>query len=405
MLLTGFSRIITNTGPAGDPAELADGVIAVRDGLIVWTGPRPDVPSDYEEDEVIHFPNMTALPGFVDSHTHAVFAGDRREEFGMRLGGASYDEIMDAGGGIHSTVRATRAASRNQLYEQTRRRLDAMLATGTTTVEVKSGYGLDQATELLQLEVVDALQADLPMTIHPTFLAHAIPMDTDRAGHIDRLVTQIIPACAHLAQSCDVFCDAGVFDSAEAAAILEAGASHGLIPRIHAEQLAHSGGAQVAAMIGAASADHLDHVDSIDIAALREAGVVATLLPGVAFTMQQPHPPARALWDAGVTIAIATDCNPGTSYITSMPFIITLAVLDMGLSIEEALWAATRGGAMALRSDAGTIQSGVVADLVILDSDSPVDLAYRPDASLIAAVFAGGRRVDNTRPDERATRL
>ncbi len=393
-VLMGLRRIVTfDSDRPGEPAEVNDGSIAMYGGRIAWVGPSSELPVEYEELPRERFDGLTAVPGFVDSHTHAVFAGDRRDEFRMRLEGASYEDIMSAGGGIHATVEATRSASADDLYHASRARLEAMLANGTTTVEIKSGYGLDLETELRQLMVVERLREGLRMDLRPTFLAHAIPPGTDRAEHLDLLVSSIIPACAEIAESCDVFCDVGVFDTAEAAAILEAGSRHGLTPRIHAEQLAHSGGAQVAAMVGAASADHLDHVDEADIMALRDAGVVATLLPGVSFTMRHPQPPGRALWDAGVTVAIATDCNPGTSYVTSMPFVMTLAVLELGLTVEEALWSATRGGARSLRIDAGHIRVGAPAAIVVLDSDSPVDLVYRPDARLVTAVFASGLRI------------
>lgn len=393
-VLTGFDRIVTfDSDRPGDPAELTDGSIAMYAGQIAWVGPASDLPAEYVDLPRERFEGLTAVPGFVDSHTHAVFAGDRREEFRMRLEGASYEDIMAAGGGIHATVEATRAASADDLYHATLTRLEAMLLAGTTTVEIKSGYGLELETELRQLQVVKRLRESVRMKIHPTFLAHAVPPTADRGEYLEMLTTTIIPACAELAESCDVFCDVGVFDTTESVAILEAGARHGLSPRIHAEQLAHSGGAQVAAMLGAASADHLDHVDEADVAALRDAGVVATLLPGVSFTMRHPQPPARALWDAGVPVAIATDCNPGTSNITSMPLVITLAVLEMGLTVEEALWAATRGGARSLRSDAGHIRQRGPADVVVLGSDSAVDLAYRPGSDLIHSVFSFGEQV------------
>lgn len=393
-VLSGLHRIVTcDADRPGDPAEILDGSIAIDRGQIAWVGRSSELPPEYAASPRHHFEGLTAIPGFVDSHTHAVFAGDRRDEFHMRLAGASYEEIMAAGGGIHATVGATRSASADELYHATRPRLEAMLAAGTTTVEVKSGYGLELATERRQLSVVERLRRDMPMDLRPTFLAHAIPPGAGRDEHVQLLVEEIIPGCADLAQSCDVFCDVGVFDTREATTILQAGARLGLTTRIHAEQLAHSGGAQVAAMLGAASADHLDHADEADMAALADAGVVATLLPGVSFTMRQPQPPGRAFWDAGVAVAIATDCNPGTSYITSMPLIITLAVLDMGLTIEEALWAATRGGARALRIDAGRLRRGSPANIVVLSSDSPADLAYRPGSDLIHTVLFQGETV------------
>lgn len=300
---------------------------------------------------------------------------------------------MAAGGGIHSTVGATRSADDEDLLQQTHSRLESMLASGTTTVEVKSGYGLDLTNERRLLETVAELRRLLPMQIVATFLAHAIPPSRDRQDYVDEVIAEILPACADLATFCDVFCDVGAFESSEAARILEAGRQHGLRPRVHAEQLAHSGGAQLAAMVGAASADHLDHADEVDIAALRDARVVATLLPGVSLTMGTPPPPVQAILDAGVPVALATDCNPGTSYLTSMPLVVTLAVLDWRMTPEQALWAATCGGARALDVDAGTIRPGARADIVILDSDSPADLAYRPGRDLVAQVFVAGQPV------------
>ena len=326
------------------------------------------------------------VPGFVDAHTHLVFAGDRADEFAARLAGRPYEA-----GGILQTVRDTRAASFETLVEETVTRADACLAGGTTTIEVKSGYGLDTATERRLLEAVAAAGQRTAAELVPTFLgAHLAP----EPSYVDVVVEEMLPACADLAVSCDVFCDVGALTVEQSRRVLEAGRRHGLALRIHAEELAWTGAAQLGAELRCLSADHLVHATAEDARALAFAGVVAVLLPATSFCLRSAYAPARLLVDAGVTIALATDCNPGTSYTTSMPFVVALACSAYGLSVDEAVRAATEGGARALgRSDIGHLRPGARGDLVVLDGDHWVDLAYHPGMPQVAAVVKDGRVV------------
>jgi imidazolonepropionase len=323
------------------------------------------------------------VPGFVDAHTHLVFAGDRAAEFEARLAGRPYEAA-----GIQSTVAATRAASYDDLVAGVVRRAEACLAGGTTTIEVKSGYGLSTEAERRCLEAVRDAATSTPAELIPTFLgAHLAP----QPDYIDLVVEEMLPACAELAVSCDAFCDVGALTVGQARRVLEAGRSFGLVPRIHAEELDHTGGAALAAELGCASADHLVYVTDADAAGLAAAGVVAVLLPATSFSLRSRYAPARKLLDAGVTIALATDCNPGTSYTTSMPFVIALACSAYGLDADEAVRAATAGGAAALRrTDIGHLQPGARGDLVVIDGDHWVEIAYHPGMDVIAHVVKDG---------------
>ncbi|MGH9277635.1 MAG: imidazolonepropionase [Acidimicrobiales bacterium] len=324
------------------------------------------------------------VPGFVDAHTHLVFAGDRAGEFTARLAGRPYEA-----GGIWHTVETTRQATFEALVTETVERANACLAGGTTTIEVKSGYGLDTATERRLLEAVAAAGRETAAELVPTFLgAHLAPDD----AYIDLVVDEMLPACAPLAVSCDAFCDEGALTVEQARRVLEAGRRHGLQPRIHAEELAHTGGARLAAELRCASADHLVHATDDDARALAAAGVVAVLLPATSFCLRSAYAPARRLLNAGVTLALATDCNPGTSYTTSVPFVIALACSALGLSADEAVQAATEGGARALgRADIGHLRPGARADLVVVDGDHWVDFAYHPGMPSVAAVVREGQ--------------
>lgn len=399
LLVTNIGQLVTND-PAGDTKELGiieRAAVVIEQGVVSWVGPSDDLPAGMPDMAEINVGGAAVLPGFVDAHTHLAFAGDRADEFGRRLRGESYEAIMAAGGGIQSTVVATRAASLPDLTAATVARLERMLAAGTTTVEVKSGYGLDVDHERRLLGVAGALDMALPIDVIPTFLgAHTVAPEFagDADGYIDFVVDTMLPACAPDARFCDVFCDEGVFTVDQARRVLLAGKKHGLEPRLHANQLAHSGGARLAAEIGATSADHLDHIDAADIAALQASGTVAVLLPGVSFSLQLPQPRGRELWSGGVTVALATDCNPGTSNIETMPFVVALACLEMGLSPEQATWSATRGGALALGlADRGYLAPGAVGDLVVLRHPSYVHLAYRPDAPPVGSVVKAGELV------------
>ena len=393
LLLTGIGELVTNGAEApGALGLVRDAAVAVRDGRVAWAGPAADLPAAHRGLDPFDVQGRAVVPGFVDAHTHLVFAGDRADEFARRLRGEDYEAILASGGGIHSTVTATRAASFDGLVAAGRERAMRLLRQGTTTVEVKSGYGLDTDTEVRMLEATRAVGERTPIDVVLTYLgAHVVPRDIDRGDYLDLVTGEMLDACVPLARYCDVFCDRGAFTVEEARRVLLAGLEGGLRPRLHAEQLAHTGAARLAAEMGAASADHLDHATPEDAAALREAGVVAVLLPAAAFSLRTPQAPARMLWDAGVTVALATDCNPGTSYVESMPFVIALACVEMGLTPEEALWAATRGGALALEEpDKGRVVEGAVADLAVLDAPSYRHLPYRPGSDLIWAVVKDG---------------
>jgi len=323
------------------------------------------------------------IPGFVDAHTHRVFAGSRHLEFAARLEGRAYDA-----GGILSTVEATRQASLDELTDAVVRRAERCLDTGTTTIEVKSGYGLSTEAEVRSLKAVRQADEQTAAALVPTFLgAHLNP----EPGYLDMLIDEMLPACASLAESCDAFCDVGALTVDESRRVLQAGVAHGLVPRLHAEELAHTGGAALAAELGCASADHLVHVTDADARALAAAGVVAVLLPSTSFCLRSSYAPARLLIEAGVRVALATDCNPGTSYTTSMPFVIALACSEYGLTIDEALFAATEGGASALRrDDVGHLRVGARADLAMVSGEHWVDLAYHPGMPVIDHVIKDG---------------
>jgi imidazolonepropionase len=378
---------------------VGDGAIAADGETIVYAGPDNALPSSIASsaDQTIDGSRWSAVPGFVDAHTHAMFAGDRRDELRRRLAGATYAEIAAQGGGIVSTVKATRAASEEDLVMATRPRLAEMLACGTTTAEVKSGYGLDVETEMRMLRAIRRLHAEERIDLVATFMgAHEIPIEyRDRRDEYERLIVErMIPAVANerLAEWCDVFCERGVFTPDESRRILEAARAHGLKARIHADELAASGGSQVAAAVGARSADHLIFADADGIRALKDAGVVATLLPNAAFYLKLGRfAPARALIDAGVPVALATDVNPGGGFSPSMPFAMTLACFAMGLTFEEALSGATINGAYSLdRHDTvGSLEAGKLMDCVLVAGDA-IDL-IRIGAPAIAAVIKRGR--------------
>jgi imidazolonepropionase len=376
--------IATCAGPAprrgraqGDISPLVDGVIAGHQGAIVYVGPAAGL------GQHVHvLPGATRIdargcsvtPGFVDPHTHIVFAGDRRQELQRRLAGASYAEIAAAGGGIIATVEQTRRASEEELIDLTRQRLDEMLACGTTTCEAKSGYGLTVESELRQLRVLRALDHDHDVDIMPTFLgAHEIPPEyrQDRDAYVRLVIEEMIPAVVNdgLADWCDVFCEEGVFTREESLRILAAGAAGGLLPRIHANELGPSGGCEVAVQLGAWSADHLLHIDEADAIALAGGPTCATLLPIAAFFLKAGrYAPARMLIDRSVPVALGTDVNPGAGLSPSMPFAIALACFAMGMSLEEALVASTLNAAYSLnRAHAiGSLEPGKLLDAVIL---------------------------------------
>ena len=387
LFLTGIGELTTNVGP-----PIPDAVVAVENGIVTYAGPSTDAPD--QTGNRYDCGGSALIPGFVDAHTHLVFAGDRSDEFTRRLAGESYEEIAAAGGGILSTMASTRDADEDELFDLAAARVWRMVRTGTTTVEVKSGYGLDLETELRQLRVARRLGEALPVTVRTTFLgAHSVPPEysSDRSGYVDLVVEEMLPAAAPLADYCDVFVEETAFSVDEARRILERATELGLGSRVHAEQLGHTGGAQLAAELGAASADHLDHANEDDAQALAGAGVAAVLVPGASYTLRSRQAPARMLVDSGCTVALATDCNPGTSYFESMPPILSLGVVQMGLRVDEAITAATLGGARSLGfDDRGMVAEGAVADLAVLDAPSAAHLVYRPGASLVKQTIKGG---------------
>ncbi len=395
LLVTNIGQLVTNDPARGDLLGLiAAAAVAIVEGSVAWAGEETDLPADYLDLPIHDAGGAAVVPGFVDSHTHLVFAGDRSDEFSRRLAGEDYEDILAAGGGILSTVAATRAATGDALFLDAAARARRMLAAGTTTVEVKSGYGLDVDTEVKLLAVAARLDAELAIDVVPTFLgAHVVPAEyrEDRDRYVDLVCTTMMEACAPLARFCDVFCDQAAFTVAEARRILEAATARGLGLRVHADQLGAVGAAALAAELDAASADHLDYAGYKDLEAMKRAGTVAVLLPGVSFSMRLPYPDGREIWDTGVTVALATDCNPGTAWIETMPFVIALASLHLGLTPAEAVWAGTRGGALSLRlDDRGHVTPGAVGDLVVLDAPTYQHIPYRPDGDVVATVVKRG---------------
>jgi imidazolonepropionase len=403
-LLVTLSGPCPRKGPAlRDLGALADAALAASEGRIVWVGPDRDFPSAVAlaaGSTVLDAAGGAVIPGLVDAHTHLAFAGDRDDEIRQRLAGASYREIAESGGGIVRSVEATRGASREELASSIRSRLDEMLLLGTTTAEVKSGYGLTTAAEIRSLEAIGDAAVGHPVRVVPTFLgAHEVPREHrhQRSAYLRLLTDEMIPEVARrgLASFCDVFCEEGVFSVEESRRILSVAAAHGMRLRVHADELAWTGGAELAAELGARSADHLVHVSEAGIQALAGASCVATLLPAAAFYLRLPrYAPARSLVDSGVAVALATDANPGGGLSPSLPFAMTVACFTMGLSLEEALAAATVNAAfsLGLESEVGSLEAGKRADLVLLRSPRLLDL-LRVGVPAIRAVVAGGRVV------------
>lgn len=408
-LIHNASEVLTCAGPAPrigaaqrDAGSRADAVVAGRDGTIVFVGHEREWNSSGKltpDATVLDARRGAVVPGFVDPHTHVIFAGDRRDELRRRLSGATYADIAAAGGGIVSTVRATREATADELSRATRSRLDEMLRCGTTTCEAKSGYGLTRESELKTLRVLRDLEATHPIDIAPTFMgAHEVPIEyrDRRQAYVDLIIHDMIPAVVRerLAEWCDVFCEDGVFTPDESSAILAAARTAGLKLRIHADELGRSGGALVAAACGARSADHLIFVGDDGIDAMARAGVVATLLPVASFYLKLGRfAPARRLMERGVAVALATDVNPGAGFSPSMPFAIALACFGMGLTFEEALVGATINAAYSIdrHTGVGSLEAGKQMDAVVVDGPA-VDL-IRVGAETISAVVKKGRVV------------
>jgi imidazolonepropionase len=383
LVVRGIGQLVTNRPELGSGSlgMMRDVDLVVENGVVAWIGPTGMSPA---ADSVLEADGRCVIPGFVDSHTHLVFSGDRSEEFAARMAGERY-----VAGGIFATVAATRSAPSSSLLQRATKLAKEAESQGTTTLETKSGYGLTVIDESRCLEVAEEVAEEV------TYLgAHVVaPEYRGREDEYVALVTgPMLEACAPKARWCDVFCEEGAFSPEAAREILQAGRSHGLGLRVHANQLSHGQGVRLAVEMGAASADHCTHLDRADIEALAGSGTVATLLPGAEFSTRSSYPDARQLLDAGVKVALATDCNPGTSYTTSMPFVIALAVREMHMTTDEALFAATAGGAQALRrDDIGRLGPGDRGDLVLLDAPGAAHLAYRPGVDIVAAVVRAGR--------------
>jgi len=375
-LLTNIGELLTNQ----EPDLIRDAAIIVDASTIAWVGHRQDAP---EADTVVDLGGRVVLPGFVDSHSHLVFAGDRSLEFEARMAGRQYEA-----GGIRTTVAATRQATDEQLTSHVARLVAEMRSQGTTTLEIKSGYGLTVKDEARSLAIARQF------TEETTFLgAHVVPTG-DPDEYVDLVTGPMLEAAAPYAKWIDAFCEKGAFDVDQARTVLAAGREVGLQGRLHANQLTFGGGVQLAAELGLAAVDHCTYLSGRDVDALRDSGTVATLLPGVEFSTKQPYPDARRLLDAGVQVALASDCNPGSCFTSSLPFCIALAVREMGMTPREAVRAATLGGAAALgRDDVGIVAPGLRADLVVLDAPSHVHLAYRPGVPLVVQTWLGGRPV------------
>ncbi len=382
-LITNIGELVCNARPdteAGQFAALRDAALIIEDGRIAWTGPAAGAPA---ADDLVDSAGRAVLPGFVDSHAHLVFAGERSAEFAARMAGTPYEA-----GGIRSTVEATRSAPDTELRANLRRLTREMLRQGTTTLECKSGYGLTTADEARSVTLAAEVTPEV------TYLgAHVLPpeYDGDPAGYVELVCGPMLTACAPYSRWVDVFCERGAFGAEEAAAVLAAGRAAGLAPRVHANQLGPGPGVQLAVTAEAASADHCTYLSDADVDALASSETVATLLPGVEFATRQPYPDARRLLAAGATVALATDCNPGSCFTSSMPLCIALAVREMRMTTEEAVWSATAGGARALRrADVGHLSPGARADLIMLDAPSHTYLAYRPGVPLVSAVWRDG---------------
>jgi imidazolonepropionase len=391
VLIDNIGALVTNDSELG---TLANAALIFDDGKVQWAGPRAETP-EAAGTERFDAAGRAVIPGFVDSHGHLVFAGDRAHEFAARMAGERYEA-----GGIRTTVEATRDASDDQLGANIDRLIAEALRSGTTTVETKSGYGLTVTDERRSLTIAT------PRTAERTFLgAHVVPPEHDADAYVELVKGAMLDACAPHARWIDVFCERGAFDGDQTREILKAGIEKGLTPRVHANQLGHGPGVQIAVELGAASADHVTHTTDDDVDALANSTTVATLLPGAEFSTRANYPDARRLIDAGVTVALAADCNPGTSYTTSIPFCIALAVREMRMTPDEAVEAATLGGAKALRrTDIGHLGPGARADAVLLEAPSHIHLAYRPGVPLVGAVWKDGKEITERTSTRRSSR-
>jgi imidazolonepropionase len=387
LAITNIGELVTNDPEVnnGQLGIIENSAIVIVDGLVTWVGPANEL-SEQANSEPVDLHGMAVIPGFVDSHSHLVFAGERSAEFAARMSGQPY-----VAGGIKTTVAATRIASDEQLRNNVRHLLHEMTACGITSNEIKSGYGLDTSTEERSVRIAKEFTEDV------TFLgAHVVAPEfaSDPDGYVDLVVSEMLEACAPYSKWIDVFCDRGAFSVSQTKKILQAGIAKGLMPRIHAHQLENTGAIKMAVELDCASVDHCTHLTDEDINLLSGSGTVATLVPGAEFSTRSTYPRGRDLIDAGAMVALSTDCNPGSSFTTNMPLMIALAVREMRLTPAEALYAATYGGARALRrSDVGQIKVGVKADIVALDAPSYIHLSYRPGVPLVNHVWRSGKTV------------
>jgi imidazolonepropionase len=392
-----MKRVFTGISELYTPKEgLELAAMAVQDGRLVWVGPEPSLPQEYHRWERTDQGGRGVVPGIVDAHTHLVYGGDRLDEYVRRARGESYEAILAAGGGIYATVRATQAASEEELYQSARARAEKFLATGVTTLEIKSGYGLEPQAELRMLQVIQKLKETLPQHVFPSLLAHVVPRGWEREKYVQMFAQELIPevARAGLAEAVDVFCDQGAFTLSETRKILEVALAHGLKIKVHAEQITQTGAARLAAELGALSADHLEQSTPADWQALARSGTVGTVLPGAAVILREPFPDVRGMWDAGVKVAIATDHNPGSSPLLSPWLGMQLTVSLGGLAAEEALTAHTSHAADALgRGDLGRLEVGSRADFVVVDSPHALKPLYFWGDYAIYAVYIKGSRV------------
>ncbi len=380
-LFTNIGSLVMPAAEVGVLETLSNAAFLVEDGLVAWVGDADSAPSC---EWVVDVAGACVIPGFVDSHAHLIFAGSREQEFAARMAGVSY-----SAGGIKTTVAKTRAASDDELRSNAKKLVAELHQSGVTHFEIKSGYGLDVETELRSLKIAREFTDDT------TFLgAHVVPQDQDPERYVSLVATEMLSAVKSYAKWIDVFCDKGAFDISQTRKVLEAGIAAGLMPRLHANQIEDLGAIALAVELDCASVDHCTHLSDSDIELLANSDTVATLLPGAEFSTRSPYPDARRLFAAGATVALATDCNPGSSFTTSMPFCIAVAVRDMGFTIDQAVWSATLGGALALRDQLrGGLRVGMRADFAILDAPNHLFLAYRPGVQLIAATYVAGNKV------------
>lgn len=419
-LFTGISELVVNDlDRLGELDVIADAALLVDAGRVIWSGPsaQADTALAAHEDqtgttglsdddiangevtsandlsglETIDLGGKAVIPGFVDSHNHLIFAGDRSEEFAARMAGQKY-----SAGGIATTVAATRAATETELEANLVHLMGQAQRQGTTTFEVKTGYGLTVPDEILALDIINRHTEESTL-----IAAHVVPPEfkDEPERYVDLVIDEIIPAAEGKAKWIDVFCETGAFTEDQTRRIIEAGKAVGMKPRLHANQLTEGGALKLGAELGCVSVDHATFASDEDLAVLAEAGTVVTLLPSIEFSTRQPYPDARRYVDAGVRLAIASDCNPGSGFSNSMPFVIAIGVRDMHFTVEQAVWAATAGGANALqRTDVGHLGVGARADLAILDAPSYRHLAYRPGVQLVERVYSGGELIVDNRP-------